>query len=68
MKYFVVDVESQYQRMLTDSVHGSQSRIILMYPFLMKQDFFHLRIITRNQLTAAILLLVCNDMRLFSGF
>ena len=56
----------KYQRILTNSVHGSQSRI--MYPYLMKQDFFHLRIITQKQLTAAILLLVCNDMGFFSGF
>ena len=39
-----------------------------MYPYLMKQDFFHLRIITRKQLTAAVLLLVCNGMRFFSFF
>ena len=66
MKYFVTDVESQYQEILTDIVHVSQS--VVMYPFLMKQDFFHLRIITRKQLTAAVPLLVCNDMQFFSFF
>ena len=35
---------------------------------LMNQDSFHLRIITRKQLTAAVLLLVCNGMRFFSFF
>ena len=66
MKYFVIDVESQYQRILTDIVRGSQSGVTYLY--LMKQDFFHLRIITPKQLTAAILILVCNDMRFISFF
>ena len=66
MKYFVIDVESQYQGILTDIVHDSHSGVTYLY--IMKQDFFHLRIITRKQLTAAILLLVCNDMRFISFF
>ena len=54
------------QGILTDIGHGSQSGV--MYPYLMRQDFFHLRIITRKHLTAAILLLVCNDKRFISFF
>ena len=50
------------QGILTDIGHGSQSGVT--YPYLMRQDFFHLRIITGKQLRAAILLLVCKDMRL----
>ena len=54
------------QGILTDIVHGSQNGVTS--PYLMRRDFFHLRIITRKQLTAAILLLVCNDMRFISFF
>ena len=68
IKYFVIDVESQYQGILTDIVHDSHSRSGVTYLHLMKQDFFHLRIITRKQLTAAVLLLVCNGMGFFSFF
>ena len=66
MKYCVTDVKSQYQGILTDIGQGSQSGGT--YPYLIKQDFFHLRVVTPKQLTAAILLLVCNDMRFFSFF
>ena len=51
---------------LTDIVHGSQRGVTS--PYLMRRDFFHLRIITQKQLTAAILLLVCSDMRFISFF
>ena len=56
------------QGILTDIVHGSLSGVTS--PYLMRRDFFHLRsrIITRKQLTAAILLLVCSDMRFISFF
>ena len=54
------------QGILADIGHGSQSGVT--YPYLMRRDFFHLRIITQKQLTAAILLLVCNDMRFISFF
>ena len=66
MKYFVIDVENQYQGTLTEIVHGSQSGVTYLY--LMKQDFFHLRIITRKELTAAVLLLLCNDMQVYHTF
>ena len=63
----VIDVESQWQGMLTDIVHGWSA---VTYPFLMKQDsVFGLRISYENSLlTAAILLLVCNDTRFFAFF
>ena len=54
------------QGILADIGNGSQSGVT--YPYLMRRDFFHLRIITQKQLTAAILLLVCNDMRFISFF
>ena len=44
------------QGILTDIVHGSQSGVTS--PYLMRRDFFHLRIIARKQLMAAILLLL----------
>ena len=51
---------------LKDIGHGFQSGVT--YPYLMSRDFVLLRIITRKQLTAAILLLVCNDMRFILFF
>ena len=48
----------------TDIVHGFNG---VTYPYLMKQDFFIAENLTRKQLTASILFLVCNDMRFF-GF
>ena len=44
---FVIDVESQKQGILTDIVHGCSG---VTYPYLIKQDFFSLRILRENGL------------------
>ena len=44
---FVIDVESQQQGILMDIVHGCSG---VAYPYLMKQDFFSLRILHENSL------------------
>ena len=59
-------LKASIQGILTDIGHGFQSGVT--YPYLMRRDFVHLRIITQKQLTAAILLLVCSDMRFISFF
>ena len=43
----VIDVESQQQEILTDIVHSYSG---VTYPYLMKQDFFSLRISHENSL------------------
>ena len=44
---FVIDVESQWQGILMDIVHGCS---VVAYPYLMKQYFFSLRILHENSL------------------
>ena len=60
---FVIDVESQWQGILTDIVHVSSGET---YSFSWSNTFLVWESYTRKQLSAAILHLGCNDIR-FSG-
>ena len=44
---FVINVESQWQGIIPDIVHGCSG---VTYPYLMKQDFFSLRLVYENGL------------------
>ena len=45
IKSFVIDVKSRWQGILMDIVHGCSG---VAYPYLMKQDFFSLRILNET--------------------